>query len=402
MVAFFFREVWSAMTFIRASRFILPVSLLLAAACGGEKAANAPRAAAQKITIQATGDARADAATYLARLCPKPIGGELNFMVWEGYTDTLFTRPFETACGVKVNATYMGSSDDLVAKLRAGGAETIDLVSPSSDAVTAIIEAGLAQPLDLARIPSYGDLMQSFRDLKVARKDSSVYGLPWAFGPNPLIYDTAKVKPAPTSWAELWDKKYRGKLSLQDDIATLYMVAQVLGLDDPADPSKLYNLSDEDLAKVKAKMLELKPNVRKYWATAGDMTQLFQSGEIVAGEGWPLMTSQLRAANFPAGEVIPAEGTTAWADHWVLTKGARNLDAAYAWLEYAAQPFTQKLMSDVTAYNVANPAARSYMAPEAAALQKDIADYGPKVNFWQWGSKRDKYQEIWNEVKAAK
>ena len=55
-------------------------------------------------------------------------------MVWEGYTDTLFTKPFEDACGVKVNATYMGSSDDLVAKLRAGGAETIDLISPSSDA----------------------------------------------------------------------------------------------------------------------------------------------------------------------------------------------------------------------------------------------------------------------------
>ncbi len=381
---------------------LLSFGALTLTACGGEKAAPAASTTATKITIQATSDARADASTYLAKLCPKPIGGELNFMVWEGYTDTLFTKPFEQACGVKVNATYMGSSDDLVAKLRAGGSETIDLVSPSSDAVTAIIEAGLAQPLDLKRIPSYGDLMASFRDLKVARKDSTVFGLPWAFGPNPMIFDTTKLKPAPTSWAQLWDKKYKGKLSLQDDIATLYMVAQVLGMDDPTDPSKLYNLSDEDLAKVKAKMLELKPNVRKYWVTAGDMTQLFQSGEIVAGEGWPLMTSQLRAAKFPAGEIIPTEGTTAWADHWVLTKGARNLDAAYAWLEYAAQPFTQKLMSDVTAYNVANPAAKAYMAPEAAALQKDIADYGNKVNFWQWGSKRDKYQEIWNEVKSGK
>jgi putative spermidine/putrescine transport system substrate-binding protein/spermidine/putrescine transport system substrate-binding protein len=390
------------MPHFRVRTLALPLVALLLAGCGGEKAGSAPKAAVQKITIQATSDARADAATYLAQLCPKPIGGELNFMVWEGYTDTLFTKPFETACGVKVNATYMGSSDDLVAKLRAGGSETIDLVSPSSDAVTAIIDAGLTQPMDLKRIPSYGDLMQSFRDLKVARKDSLVFGLPWAFGPNPMIYDTTRIKPAPTSWAQLWDKKYKGKLSLQDDIATLYMVAQVLGLDDPSDPSKLYNLSDEDLARVKAKMLELKPNVRKYWATAGDMTQLFQSGEIVAGEGWPLMTNQLRAAKFPAGETIPSEGTTAWADHWVLTKGARNLDAAYAWLEYAAQPFTQKLMSDVTAYNVANPAAKSYMTAENAALQKDIADYGTRVNFWQWGSKRDKYQEIWNEVKAAK
>jgi putative spermidine/putrescine transport system substrate-binding protein/spermidine/putrescine transport system substrate-binding protein len=180
------------------------------------------------------------------------------------------------------------------------------------------------------------------------------------------------------------------------------MVAQYLGMDDPKDPSHLYNLSDADLAKVKAKMLELRPNVRKYWVTAGDMTQLFQSREVVMGEGWPLMTNQLRQAKFPAGETIPKEGTTAWADHWVLTKGAKNLDAGYAWLEYTAQPFTQKLLYDVTAYIVANPEARKYMTPEQAASQRDIGDYGSKVNFWQWSPRREKYQEIWNEVKAGK
>ncbi|MGH7497968.1 MAG: ABC transporter substrate-binding protein [Gemmatimonadales bacterium] len=389
----------------RLAGYTVPALLALAAAAcgGGEKPAAAPAtAAATKIVITPTGDARADARTYLAKLCAKPIGGELNFMVWEGYTDTLFTKPFEEACGVKVNATYMGSSDDLVAKLRAGGAETIDLISPSSDAATAIIEANLASPLDLKRIPSFDDLSEGFRTLTVARKDSVVFGVPWAFGPNPLIYDTTKIKPAPDSWGAIWDKKYRGKLSLQDDIATLYMVAQYLGMDDPNDPSKLYNLSDEDLAKVKAKMLELRPNVRKYWVTAGDMTQLFQSGEIVAGEGWPLMTNQLRQAKYPAGETIPKEGTTAWADHWVLTSGAKNLDAAYAWLEYTTQPFTQKLLFDVTAYIVANPAAKSYMSAEQAASQRDISDYGSKVNFWQWSPRREKYQEIWNEVKAGK
>ena len=381
----------------------LALAALAATGCGGgEKRAAGPAAKAQKITITPTSDARADAKTYLAQLCPKPIGGELNFMVWEGYTDTLFAKPFEDACGVKLNATYMGSSDDLVAKLRAGGAETIDLISPSSDAATAIIDAGLASTLDVSRIPSYGDLSEGFRNLKVARKDTTVFGVPWAFGPNPLIYDSTKITKAPDSWGVLWDKKYRSKLSLQDDIATLYMVAQYLGLDDPNDPSKLYNLSDEDLAKVKAKMLELRPNVRKYWVTAGDMTQLFQGGEVVMGEGWPLMTNQLRQAKFPAAETIPKEGTTAWADHWVLTKGAKNLDAAYAWLEYTAQPFTQKLLYDVTAYIVANPAAKSYMSPEQAASQRDIADYGTKVNFWQWSPRREKYQEIWNEVKAAK
>ena len=89
--------------------------------------------------------------------------------------------------------------------------------------------------------------------------------------------------------------------------------------------------------------------------------------------------------------MIPEEGTTAWADHWVLTKGAKNLDAAYAWLEYTSQPFTQKLLADVTNYIVANPAAKGYMSPEQVATQRDIADYGTRVNFWQWSPRREKY-----------
>jgi putative spermidine/putrescine transport system substrate-binding protein/spermidine/putrescine transport system substrate-binding protein len=381
---------------------VLSITIALAA-CSGDsgRSDSATHGPTTRITIAHTGDARADALTYLAKLCPKPIGGELNFMVWEGYTDTLFTAPFEHACGVKVNATYMGSSDDLVAKLRAGGAQTIDLISPSSDAITEIIEAGLALPLDTTRIPTFAELMAGFRGLTVARRGGQIYGEPWAYGPNPLIYDTARIKARPATWGILWDPQYRGRVSVQDDIATLYMVAQYLGLDDPRDPAKLYNLSDSDLARVKAKALELRPQVRKYWATAGDLTQLFQSGEVELGEGWPLMTHQLRLAKYPAGEVIPREGTTAWADHWVLTKGAQNIDAAYAWLEYAAQPFTQKLLADVTQYIVANPGARGYMTPDQAQGQHDIAEYRAHVNFWQWGTRRDKYQEVWNAVKAA-
>ncbi len=401
------------------SRWVLALALALPVASleckggggagGGAPETASPDTAAQtsgsaRITITPTGNALDDAKTYLVKLCPKPIGGELNFMVWEGYTDASFAKPFEDQCGVKLNSTFMGSSDELVAKIRAGGAETIDLVSPSSDAITQIVDANLASPLDLSRLPSYGDLSETFRALSIAKKDGQVYGMPWAFGPNPMIYDTTAVQPAPDSWGVLWDPKFRKKLSLQDDIATLWMVAQYLGMDDPNDPSHLYNLSDDELARVKAKMLELRPNVRKYWSTAGDMTQLFASHEIVAGEGWPLMTQELRKQGFPVGEVIPKEGTTGWVDHWVMTTGAKNLDAAYAWLEYTAQPFTQKLMADVTNYTVSNPNSATYMtADQAAGLHmSDLGGYGHGVNYWKWSPRREKYQEVWNEIKAGK
>ena len=85
-----------------------PALLVFALACGGaDHTPAASHGPVTRIAIARTSDARADAVTYLAKLCPKPIGGELNFMVWEGYTDTLFTAPFERACGVKIGRAHV-------------------------------------------------------------------------------------------------------------------------------------------------------------------------------------------------------------------------------------------------------------------------------------------------------
>src|SRR5690348_3591170 len=82
----------------------------------------------------------------------------LNLLVWEGYADPSFVRGFEEQCQCKVSASYMGSSDELVTKLRGGSASTYDVISPSSDVATMIANANLAVPLDLSRIPSYNQL----------------------------------------------------------------------------------------------------------------------------------------------------------------------------------------------------------------------------------------------------
>src|SRR5436305_7841836 len=81
----------------------------------------------------------------------------LNLLVWEGYADPSFVHDFEQQNHCKVSASYMGSSDELVAKLRGGSASTYDVISPSSDVATMIATTGLAAPLDLGRIPSYAE-----------------------------------------------------------------------------------------------------------------------------------------------------------------------------------------------------------------------------------------------------
>ena len=287
----------------------------------------------------------------------------LNLLVWEGYADPSFIKGFEAQCKCKVSASYMGSSDELVAKLRGGSSGTYDVISPSSDVATMITQSGLAAPLDLAKLPSYTQLSAQLTSLPLVKSKGNVYGVPFMWGPNPLIYDTTALPQAPDSWTIFWDPKMKGKLSVWDDLSTVYMAAQVLGYDKP-DPSHLYNLSDQELEAVKKKLLELKPSIRKMWSTGGELTNLFQNHEIIAAMGWPLMTNQLRKAQFPVGETIPKENTTGWIDHLVITAGSENKELAHQFLEYMIQAQTQKKATDVTGYTPANPQAAKFMTPE--------------------------------------
>jgi len=200
----------------------------------------------------------------------------------------------------------------------------------------------------------------------------------------------------------MWDPKYKGKVSVWDDLSTIYMAAQVLGYDKP-DPSQLYNLSDEQLEAVKKKLLELKPNVRKMWATGGELTNLFESHEIVLAMGWPLNTADLKKAGFPVGETIPKENTTGWIDHLMITAGSENKELAHKFLEYMIEAKTQKLVTDKTNYVPANPQAGQFMTADEVKVRHldDVDNYQKHIYFWQDVPRRPKYNEIWNDVKAA-
>ena len=326
----------------------------------------------------------------------------LSLLVWEGYSDASFVEAFEQRHHCKVQASYMGSSDELVAKLRGGSASNYDVISPSSDVAASIVSAGLAAPLDLGKIPSYSQLSPKLRELPLVRRNGQTYGVPFVWGPNPILYDTTAFARPPDSWSIFWDPRYKGKISLWDELSSVYMAAQVLGYDHP-NPDQIYNLSDDQLEAVKKKLIELKPNIRKYWSTGGDLTNLFQNHEITLAMGWPLMTKQLRALNFPIGEVIPKENTTGWIDHLMVTRETSHKELATEFLEYMIEAETQKKVSDVTHYTPANPGASQYLSEdEKKSLHLDNPDaYMQRIYFWRDVPRRAKYTEIWNEVKNA-
>jgi spermidine/putrescine-binding protein len=320
----------------------------------------------------------------------------LNMLVWEGYADKSFVAGFEKASGCKVTATYAGSSDEMFAKFKAGGGKTYDLVSPSGDATERIYKAGVVLPIDTRKLKNFSSVFPNLKSGRWNTFDGKLYGVSFAWGPNVLIYSKKDIATAPKSWNELFDKKYLGKISLPDNPITIADVALWMGKKDP------YNLTDADLEQIKAKLLELKPNIRKFWATAGELAQLFQSGEIVAAHAWPLTAVDLGKANFAVGVARPQEGLTGWTDSWMISKNTKNLEGAYQWIDFMLGKDGQKGMIGITGYSGGTTlGAQAVGAAKSKELFMDNPSSLSSIKMWQIPANYAKWVKVWNEVKGG-
>lgn len=324
--------------------------------------------------------------------------GEVSVLTWEGYADDSFIKPFEEATGCKVSATYVGSNDDFAPKLAAGGA-VYDLVTPSIDATKVLIEAGFIDPIDLSRVPRYGEIYEKFRVSEGINHEGKAYGIPFSWGSIPFMYRTDKFDTPPTSLKQLWDPALKGKISLWDDKSALYVASRTIG------NMNIYALSDAELAAAKEKLIEQKPLVRKYWATAGELVDLYAAGEVWISNTWGGYQSALLAEqNIEVKEFIPEEGAEGWMDSWLIIKDTPNEDCVYKFINMATTEQGQCGMSNVNGYSSANPvAAKNCMSAEQfKGLHQD--DVGYLDSLFLWENLRDRleaYTNTWNAVKAA-
>jgi putative spermidine/putrescine transport system substrate-binding protein/spermidine/putrescine transport system substrate-binding protein len=287
-------------------------------------------------------------------------GQTLNILCWEGYADPKFTKGFEDKYGVKVAGTYYGSDDELVSKLQNGGTSSYDIISPSCDVASYLVDAGLVQPIDTGKISQWKNLSPYLTGMKDLVRKNDVYGVPFCWGPDYLIYDANVMAEPPASWNILMDPKFRGKVSIQDDIVSIYMAGQMLGID-KNDKAALYNMSDDQLKQCKDLLVKMKPQIRKYWATAGELDNLFKNKEVVLALGWPLTVGDLNKEGGNLKAVVPQEGATGWIDRLMITKDSKNKDLAELYLDYITQPQNMALVAEVTYYSVAHPEALNYL-----------------------------------------
>ena len=353
---------------------------------------------------------------------PTKIGkgeGALNVIEWPAYTDPSFAKPFEQQTGCKIHRKEAGTSNQMVALMRAGGGGgggQYDLVSASGDASLRLIYGHDVVPINVNLIPSWKNFLPYFKSPAHNTVDGVHYGISLQWGPNTQIYNTKKVKRAPTTWGALYSKANAGKISVPNNPiqiadAALYLMKTKpsLGIRDP------YELTKPQFNAAVALLKQQKPLVKRYWNYAADQIQDFKNGDVSLGATWPYQTLYLQAAKVPVRDEIPKEGATGWADTWMLAAKAPHPNCAYLWMRYVTTPKVQARQAFVFGETPVNPLACPYMNKIQAGLCTEYhlnapASYLRSIHFWKtpiatcgFGGKKDcvdftAWQQAWTQI----
>ncbi len=298
------------------------------------------------------------------------------------------SKAFEKQYDADVSVVFIGTDDEIWAKIKGSEGEDFDVFAINTAQLQRYIDAGLVTPHDLAMIPNQQKTLPRFQDLSKVTgvmRDGKVYAIPYAFDSIGLIYDTDKVKAAPTSMEVLWDPQYQGRVLAYDNGEHNFsFTALTMGIEDP------FHLSDEQMAAIKAKLIDLKHNVLTFYTTPDEALQLYENNDVALI--WANYGQQQVKAMQDAGAHIkyvnPKEGALAWLDTWALTKGVRDKELAEAWVNFTLQPEISGALSERTGFG-------NTVTPFASAGADD------KLVWLEAVENPTRRADLWNEVKAT-
>ena len=297
-------------------------------------------------------------------------GGVLRILTWEGYAPEELVEKFTKETGIKVEITYIGDNNELIAKMAATKGVGFDLVSPTLNYVaTAQDQFGIYQPIDITKvnkdlfIPAYWDSI-----LKNSEYEGKPYALPFVWGTTAMVVNVEKAPDAGQSYLDLCDPKYEGRVSYRAKYDTLYMFAYALGYD-PAEAVKSEDEYRKVMNAVRDKLIECKPIVRTYWDSRQQLEDLLKNDEVWVATSWDaiawtLMKEQPEKFKY----VVPKEGAVGWFDTFAISAGAENVDAAYKWINFIMQPENAAVIINNTGYQTASQGAAELASPEMAKI----------------------------------
>ena len=278
---------------------------------------------------------------------------KLNILFYSDYLDNGIIEDFEKEYGIDVVIDYFSSDEELLTKLKMGSAD-YDIVVPVAFMVKILSEQGLLYPINFDKIPNKKYIDKRFLNLYYDKEQE--YSIPYAYGFTGFGYNSEFVKEKVDSWQVLWDPKYKGKISMLDDMKYAFSIAyQILG-------KQLSIENAEYLDEALELLIKQKPLLKKYESNL--TKQLLLNKEVYFAVTWGGEMFKLNREHPEFKFVIPKEGGFIFIDNLSIPKNARNKEEAEIFLNYLLKPDISARNMNYILYAMPNPEAVKLLPEE--------------------------------------
>ncbi|MFL5795024.1 MAG: spermidine/putrescine ABC transporter substrate-binding protein [Actinomycetota bacterium] len=300
--------------------------------------------------------------------------GVLDFANWPLYMDQEKVggkvvypslQDFTKETGIKVNYKEVINENEaflgkITPSLKAGQPTGWDLMVITNGAsLDKLLRQKFLVELDHSKLPNF----QKNADPSI--KDPSYdpnnkYTIAWQSGLTGLAYNPKLTKRPITSFNDLFDPAFKGKITMFSDVED-YPTMVMIGMG--IDPVKS---TEEDWKRAAEKMKELRPQLREYIDNAGEADVLSSGNAWISmaysGDIFILNNSGSPDIKF----VIPKEGAALWTDNMMIPKGAKHPLDAITYMDYVYRPDVAAKLTAYISYITPVPAAKEQLQAQAA------------------------------------
>jgi spermidine/putrescine transport system substrate-binding protein len=287
---------------------------------------------------------------------------ELNLFAWSEYVPQSVIDGFTAETGIPVNYETYASNEELLAKL-ISGAQRYDLIQPSEYTVEALSKEHRLRPIDWSKVPNIANIGPQY--LHLPHDAEQKYTVPWMAGSVGIVLNTDRVHDDITSYADVFQEKYRGRIVVLNDPREMVSWAlAAIGKD-------ANDVTPDTLEQVK-------PILRRWMA----LVKVFDSdspktallnGDVDLGIVWSGEAALLYRENPKFRYVLP-QGAHGFVDSLAMPDNAPNPEAAMAFMNYVLRPEVSRLISADFPYTNPNLEARKLLSPEEL---RNPASYPP-------------------------
>jgi spermidine/putrescine transport system substrate-binding protein len=308
--------------------------------------------------------------------------GQLDFANWPLYMDQEKVggkvvypslQDFTKETGIKVNYKEVINENDaflgkITPSLKAGQPTGWDLmVITNGSSLDKLLRQKFLVELDQSKLPNF----QKYADPAIKNPSydpGNKYTIAWQSGLTALAYNPKLTKRPITSFNDLFDPAFKGKITMFGDVED-YPTLTMIGMG--IDPVKS---TEEDWKRAAAKMKELRPQLREYIDNAGE-AEVLSSGNAwismaYSGDIFILNNSGSPDIKF----VVPKEGAALWTDNMMIPKGAKHPLDAITYMDYVYRPDVAAKLTEYIAYITPVPATKEQLQAKAAKASGEDKD----------------------------